>query len=277
MQFLPYAGDGIHWPDSIFESKHRFVSGIGENAIQPTKAAELHVRDVRARAPLQRACKAISLEGISGTCAPAVTACKVQAPNKPKDHRRTLSKWVCPTRPVLPTGSPRLLIASYLKRYGAPTHLPFNGRRMSKTFARHLVPQPIAICTRSISASQIGNALTACMTASDWRLPPTKLRRKSVRSLRSMTMCRQERRNLHHRKKWGMRCSAVRRDATSVTAMADPEKSRCSRTSPPAIWAYLGIQLLQFYFEGKSDERGYSPNTAGAAYIDSALDFFCAS
>jgi len=42
MQFLPYARDGIHRPNSIFESKHRVVSGLGESAIQPAKAAKLH-------------------------------------------------------------------------------------------------------------------------------------------------------------------------------------------------------------------------------------------
>ena len=54
MQLLPYAGDRIHWPDSIFESKHGVVSRIRENAIQPAKAAELHVCDVRAGTSLQR-------------------------------------------------------------------------------------------------------------------------------------------------------------------------------------------------------------------------------
>src|SRR5208283_1736515 len=57
MQLLPYAGDRIYWPDSIVESKHGVVSGIGANAIQPAKAAELHVRDVRTCAPLQRAAR----------------------------------------------------------------------------------------------------------------------------------------------------------------------------------------------------------------------------
>ena len=71
-----------------------------------------------------------------------------------------------------------------------------------------------------------------------------------------------------------MRCSAVRRDVTSVTAMADLAKNRCSRTSPPAIWAYLGIRRVQFYFEAKSDERGYSPNTAGSSYVDTGVGFF---
>src|SRR5260370_25803114 len=55
MQFLPYAGDGIHWTDSIFERDDRVVSRIGENALQQSQAAELHVRPLRARAPLQRA------------------------------------------------------------------------------------------------------------------------------------------------------------------------------------------------------------------------------
>jgi cytochrome c peroxidase len=31
---------------------------------------------------------------------------------------------------------------------------------------------------------------------------------------------------------------------------------------------------VQFYFEGKPDERGYSPNTAGAAYVDLGVGFF---
>src|SRR6266446_5883103 len=55
MQFLPYTGDGIHWSNSIFESDYRVVSGISQNALQQPKAAELHVRALRAGAPLQRA------------------------------------------------------------------------------------------------------------------------------------------------------------------------------------------------------------------------------
>jgi len=31
---------------------------------------------------------------------------------------------------------------------------------------------------------------------------------------------------------------------------------------------------IQFYFEAKSDERGYSPNTAGSAYVDTGVGFF---
>src|SRR6202795_5162409 len=54
MQFLPYAGHGIHWTDSIPEHEYSVVSGIRQNAIQPEKAAELHVCDARTRAPLQR-------------------------------------------------------------------------------------------------------------------------------------------------------------------------------------------------------------------------------
>jgi cytochrome c peroxidase len=39
----------------------------------------------------------------------------------------------------------------------------------------------------------------------------------------------------------------------------------------------LGVprnSAMQFYFEAKSDERGYSPNTAGAAYVDTGVGFF---
>ncbi len=39
----------------------------------------------------------------------------------------------------------------------------------------------------------------------------------------------------------------------------------------------LGVprnSAVQFYFEGKPDERGYSPNTAGAAYVDMGVGFF---
>ena len=45
---------GFTGPIQSSESKHRIVSRVGENAIQPAKAAELHVRDLRACAPLQR-------------------------------------------------------------------------------------------------------------------------------------------------------------------------------------------------------------------------------
>jgi len=41
VQFLPYAGDGIHRADSIFESDYRVLPRIGGNAIQRSKAAEL--------------------------------------------------------------------------------------------------------------------------------------------------------------------------------------------------------------------------------------------
>src|ERR1700694_4684993 len=54
MQFLPYTGDGIHWSDSIPEHEYGVVSGIRQNAIQPEKAAELHVCNARACTPLQR-------------------------------------------------------------------------------------------------------------------------------------------------------------------------------------------------------------------------------
>src|SRR6266700_2585031 len=40
VQFLPYAGGGIH-RDSIFESDYRVLARIGGNAIQRSKAAEL--------------------------------------------------------------------------------------------------------------------------------------------------------------------------------------------------------------------------------------------
>ena len=55
-----------------------------------TKAAELHVRDVRACAPLQRRFKVTSWEGIFGTCAPVAIACRVRAPNKLRVPRRIL-------------------------------------------------------------------------------------------------------------------------------------------------------------------------------------------
>jgi cytochrome c peroxidase len=39
----------------------------------------------------------------------------------------------------------------------------------------------------------------------------------------------------------------------------------------------LGVprnSAVQYYFEGKSDERGYSPNPAGQAYVDTGVGFF---
>src|SRR5713101_4068278 len=54
MQFLSYAGDGIHRADSIFESDYRVVSRLSPNAFQQPQAAELHVRTLLTGAPLQR-------------------------------------------------------------------------------------------------------------------------------------------------------------------------------------------------------------------------------
>ena len=58
----------------------------------------------------------------------------------------------------------------------------------------------------------------------------------------------------------GMHCSAARPDATSVTAMAGPVKSRCSRTSQAAISEYRGIQT-------SSITTKISPTTAAMVLI----------
>src|SRR5260370_34472837 len=55
MEFLSHAGDGLHRPNSISERDDRLVSGIRQNAFQQPQTTELHVRALRAPAPLQRA------------------------------------------------------------------------------------------------------------------------------------------------------------------------------------------------------------------------------
>jgi hypothetical protein len=53
VQFLPYARDGIHRANPIFESDNCVVSRIGQSAVQQSEAAKLHVRALCSGAPLQ--------------------------------------------------------------------------------------------------------------------------------------------------------------------------------------------------------------------------------
>src|SRR5713226_5449733 len=135
MQFLPYPGDGIHRTDSIFESDYRVVSRIGENALQQSKAAELHVRTLRARAPLQRAPGRLCRWQFLGYARERLSPAESKRRTSPGTAEIPW-KWVCPIRRVLRTAFPRLTTASSLRPCGARTRLPFNGRAMWKEFAR---------------------------------------------------------------------------------------------------------------------------------------------
>src|SRR5208282_6309787 len=57
-----------------------------------------------------------------------------------------------------------------------------------------------------------------------------------------MTVRRQATCSSLRKKQGAIRCSAVRQDATSVTATAGPAKSRYSQIAPPAILEYPGIR-----------------------------------
>ena len=87
----------------------------------------------------------------------------------------------------------------------------FTGQQMSKKFARLPVLRRATIRTPFISAQPTASVPTTSTTSSAWQLPPTRLRRRSVHSLRSTTMYRPERTSSPHRKSGATRCSAARR------------------------------------------------------------------
>ena len=159
-------------------------------------------------------------------------------------------------------------------QYGAPTRLPFNGRGVSKPFAQHLVAQPTASPTRSISAWQTGNVPTTSMTALGWRLPPTKLRRRSVRSLRRYDYVQVGKDQFTPQEAKGYalfrgkaRCNEYHRDGGpgEEPLFTDFTASNLGVPRNPA---------LQFYFEATPDKLGYSANPAGSAYVDPGVGFF---
>ena len=56
--------------------------------------------------------------------------------------------------------------------------------------------------------------------------------------------------------------------------MAGPARSLSLRILRPAIWASREIQDCNIYYEARPDQRGYSPNAAGGAYVDTGVGNF---
>jgi hypothetical protein len=71
-----------------------------------------------------------------------------------------------------------------------------------------------------------------------------------------------------------MSCSAARRDAINVIGTAGPGEEPCSRISPPVTSAFPKNPGLEFYYESTPDQRGYSPNLTGTAFVDPGVGSF---
>jgi len=67
--------------------------------------------------------------------------------------------------------------------------------------------------------------------------------------------------NSRRRKNWAMTCSAARR-VQRVSSRRGPGEEPCLRTLPPVI-SRPRNPGLQFYYEGRPDQRGYTPDVAG--------------
>ena len=176
MQFLPYSGTGFTGPiQSLNLSTVSYPGSVRTRFSQ--RKPQSYMYATFAPVSTTTHCKATSWVAISGTCAPADTACKIPAQNKHRVPLPTLWKWVCLTRRVLRIGFRRLLTGSYSRSSGDPTRLPFAGLTTWIRFVQLRVPLQQMIPTPFISACQIDSVPTGSTMASGWQYPPMKLRR----------------------------------------------------------------------------------------------------